>query len=124
MARPDISRRPLKPTHCRYCGRALSLHEQYAGGFCSDPACRRRELEADLAAYRVQAAGTLDEPAAETFPIVVIPHREGRVVPMEAERRQDFEVHLRGIAERVAEASRLGSLNAASSAGRDHFDPS
>jgi hypothetical protein len=81
-------------TRCRYCGRTLSTLEHYSGDCCSAWRCRERRLESQLEAYRHERARQVGEPAPERYAIAVIPHREGRLGPIEPERLLALERHL------------------------------
>jgi len=89
------------PKTCRICGKPLTLHEQYAGPICSHWRCRWQELADALRDHRRQAAHALGEPAADSFPITVVPQRTFRQVPLSLERRRDFAHYLE---ERMREA--------------------
>jgi hypothetical protein len=58
-------------------------------------------------AYREQAGRALGETAAQAFPIVVVPHRAGRMAPVSPERREAFEEHLRALARNAVHAKEI-----------------
>jgi hypothetical protein len=89
---------------CRHCDHPLSRHDQFSGGICHRPACRARDLEIELIDFRQRTLLSLGASDAATIPIVVVPHRSGRIVPMEPESRSAFEAHLREVAHDIAHA--------------------
>ena len=109
--------------HCRYCKRALTLHEQYAGGVCSAPACREEVLKAQLVDFRARAAELLGEEAGASIPIAVIPHRTGSIAPLGSEQRSAFELHLRATARRANTATESVRADSDDCADPDGFAP-
>ena len=89
-------------TQCRYCRRRLSSLEHYAGGCCSAPLCKEQQLQEQLEAYRADAARLAEEPRPDRFAIVVVPHREAQLVPIEPERRHTLEDRLNELAVQCA----------------------
>lgn len=83
---PKATRNAPGHTHCRYCHRRLSSLEHYAGDCCSAPRCKERQLQEQLEAYRKDAARRVNEPDPQRFAIVVVPHRDKPLVPIDGER--------------------------------------
>jgi hypothetical protein len=102
IALRKTSRKAPGHTHCRYCNRRLSTLEHYAGDCCSTPRCKEQQLQEQLEAYRKGAAQRVNEPAPERFSIVVVPHRESSIVPIEPERRRTLEDRLTELAAECA----------------------
>ena len=59
---------------------------------------RAKLLQEDLIAFRARAAELVGDQTWESAAISVIPHREGRIVPLDPEQRSAFERHLRAVA--------------------------
>jgi hypothetical protein len=83
--------------NCLYCGTPLTRHEQFAGTICSDWRCREKQLEAQLAAHRAEAADALGVARPESFPIAVVPDWTPELIPLEPERRQALAEFLDGL---------------------------
>lgn len=95
---PKASRKAPGHTHCRYCNHRLSTLEHYAGDCCSTPRCKEQQLREQLEAYRKDAAQRANELEPERFAIVVVPHRETSLVPIEPEQLHILEDRLAELA--------------------------
>lgn len=84
----------MLPAHCRYCGKVLSALERYSGGYCSAAPCRERYLRDKLETFRDDAARQAGEARPDRFPIVVVPHRAGTLVPVGETLVRDLELRL------------------------------
>lgn len=98
---------PTQRKWCPACGAALTLHECYAGGFCSDWKCRHRRIEAQhkaefnagLVRDRDAAAAALGDPQAAAAPVVVIRRYATDPVlePVPDAQRQAVHEHMQGL---------------------------
>lgn len=82
---------------CSACARPLTPHERFSGGVCADWRCREKLLRDALLAHRYDAARALGVEPAEAYPIVVVPWRTGKVVPLPEERWREFGQFLAGL---------------------------
>jgi predicted nucleic acid-binding Zn ribbon protein len=101
---------PTLRTHCPSCGKALSMHERFSGGLCSDWVCRHQRLTAErraalsarLQALRDAAAlasGLADTPAV---PVVRVRYYDTRLEPVPESQRQSLRCHLMALEPEVA----------------------
>jgi hypothetical protein len=90
---------PGKPSECRLCGSALTLHQQFSGEICDDWRCREAVLREDFEAFRERAGRELEVEGAEKFPVSIVPHVTPELVPLPAERRAEFLANLSALIE-------------------------